>query len=75
MSEPKKRVSMRAAINAKCRECIYDPHGSAGTWRQQVEACTSTDCALYPLRPRSRGEKVQDGAKKADFPTATALTR
>ena len=48
-----KRPSMRAAINAMCRQCIYDPKGS-GTWRQQVEACTSPNCPLYPLRPVSK---------------------
>ena len=46
------RPSMRAAINAKCRECIVDAY-APGTWRQQVEACTSPDCPLYPLRPVS----------------------
>lgn len=44
------RQSLRAAINAMCRQCIYDPNGS-GTWRQQVEACTSPNCPLYPVRP------------------------
>lgn len=42
---------MRAAINAKCRECIYDPLSGMGTWRQQVAACTAPNCPLYPLRP------------------------
>lgn len=42
---------MRAAINAKCKECIYDPIGGQGTWRQQVEACTALGCSLYELRP------------------------
>lgn len=49
----KRRPSMRGAINAKCRECIYDPY-QAGNWRQQVQACTSPSCPLYPLRPVSR---------------------
>ena len=48
---------MRGAINAKCRECIYDPIGGTGTWRAQVEACTVHDCSLYPLRPVSRSER------------------
>jgi len=46
-------MSMRAAINAKCRECIYDPMPGNGTWRQQVEACTSYGYPLYPLRPKA----------------------
>lgn len=44
-------------INAKCCECIYDPL-SEGTWRQQVEKCTSFACPLYEVRPRSDGEKA-----------------
>ena len=52
-TQPRK-PSMRRAINAKCKECIYDPIGGNGTWRQQVEACTAPDCPLYPLRPVSR---------------------
>lgn len=44
------RLSMRAAINAKCKDCIYDPI-SRGTWREQVAGCSSTTCPLHPLRP------------------------
>ena len=53
-----KKPSLRKAIDAKCRECIYDPI-AAGTWRQQVEECTSKACPLYLCRPRpsvSRGK-------------------
>ena len=45
-------MSLRKAVNEKCRECIYDKQAS-GTWRQQVEGCTSLDCPLYLVRPRS----------------------
>ena len=45
---------MRAAINAKCKSCIYDPQGK-GTWRQQVTACRIVDCPLWELRPQSQG--------------------
>ena len=49
------RKSLRAAINAKCRECIYDPH-DRGTWREQVERCTGYSCPLFDVRPsRSPG--------------------
>jgi hypothetical protein len=49
---------MRQAINAKCKECIYDPAGLGnGTWRQQVKACTATACALYELRPMPKEQK------------------
>ena len=44
--------SMRSAINDFCRGCIYDSL-AGGTWRQQVEACTMPDCALYQYRPVS----------------------
>ena len=51
-----KKVSLRAAINAKCKDCIYDPLSGLGTWRQQVEGCTCLDCPLWPIRPRSSGQ-------------------
>jgi hypothetical protein len=44
-------MSLRKAIDAKCRECIYDPHSGDGTWRQQVEGCTSPKCPLFAVRP------------------------
>ena len=47
-----KRVSLRKAINDKCKDCIYD-NLDVGTWRQQVEACTVNGCPLYPARPVS----------------------
>ena len=49
------RPSMRKAINDFCRWCISDPKSGEGNWRQQVEKCTSPDCPLYPLRPKSEG--------------------
>ena len=49
-------ASFKLAIAQKCKDCIYDPLDK-GTWRQQVEACTSTDCALYQLRPISTTKK------------------
>ena len=52
------KVSLRGSINAYCRSCIYDPKSGLGTWRQQVEACTVTDCPLYAVRPVSKGEKA-----------------
>jgi len=55
-------MSLRAAINAKCKECIYDPIAGKGTWRQQVEACTAPTCPLYSVRPTSKGAKDDSGA-------------
>ena len=49
----KKKPSMRKAINAMCKSCIYDPGYGNGTWRQQVENCTASSCPLWELRPLS----------------------
>ena len=48
MSSPS--LSRAAAIDAKCRDCIYDEL-SPGSWRDQVAACTISDCPLYAFRP------------------------
>jgi hypothetical protein len=45
-----KSGSLRKAINAHCKSCIYDDK-AAGTWRAQVTLCTVTNCALYDVRP------------------------
>lgn len=58
------RPSMRQAINAKCRECIYDPIGGRGTWREQVGDCVSANCALHPLRPMPSKRKEDDGTEE-----------
>lgn len=63
------RPSLRASINDKCRECIHDPFSGGGTWREQVTACTSTGCPLYPVRPLARGYGC---TKKAVFSTVEA---
>jgi len=44
-------MTRQKAINAKCKDCIYDPV-DGGTWREQVQRCTSTDCALFEHRPK-----------------------
>ena len=46
-------TSLRNAINAKCRSCIYDPESGCGTWREQVTKCASANCPLHPVRPRN----------------------
>jgi len=48
-----RRQSLRDRIDAKCKGCIYDPV-SAGTWREQVAACTSSNCELFDVRPVPR---------------------
>lgn len=45
--------SFRGAVNAKCKQCIYDPKSGLGTWRQQTQGCTVTQCPLWPYRPMS----------------------
>jgi len=50
------RNSLRAAVDAKCRDCIYD-ECSPGRWRQQVAACTITHCPLYAVRPQPRASR------------------
>jgi hypothetical protein len=47
--------SLRKAINAKCRECIYDPIAGGGSWLQQITSCTSPNCPLFGVRPTSKG--------------------
>ncbi len=44
-------MSLRSAVNRKCKECLYDS-GERGGWRQQIEACTSSSCPLFNVRPK-----------------------
>lgn len=53
--EPKVKRSLRKLINQHCKDCVYDPKSGLGTWRQQTEGCTVKSCALYPVRPVSKG--------------------
>ena len=43
-------MSLRKAINAMCKSCVYDIKAS-GTWRQQVLLCSVKKCDLYEVRP------------------------
>jgi len=56
MEKYARKAGLRARINAKCIECVYDPHMPGG-WRQQVEKCTSLSCPLYSVRPIGTGTK------------------
>ena len=49
-------LSLRQAINAKCRECLYDPGCGGGHWRQQITDCTDPKCSLYPVRPTTKSK-------------------
>jgi hypothetical protein len=54
-------MSMRKAINDKCRDCIYDSC-APGNWRQQVQACTISTCSLWAYRPKSSSAKSDVGS-------------
>lgn len=53
-------MSLREAINAKCRDCIYDHHSGLGNWRQQVSACHIESCPLWAVRPKSKPRRHVD---------------
>lgn len=66
---------LRAAIDAMCRQCLYDPKAAGlGHWRQQIEACTDTGCPLYPVRPRTRAGKGGDVAETGAFADSAAFS-
>ncbi len=48
-------MTRQQAIEAKCKDCIYDPEVE-GTWRMQIETCELIDCALWEYRPKSRSK-------------------
>lgn len=60
-------MSMRKAINEKCKDCIYDPK-AGGTWRMQVEACAIKTCSLWNYRPKPRYEKLTTDDASAGEP-------
>ena len=53
--------SLRRAINAKCRDCIYDDAAPASV-AVQVEICTSFACPLWDVRP-TRTRKAAEPPK------------
>jgi len=60
-------MSRQQAIDAMCKECIYDPANGNGTWRKQVQECSSVGCPLYPYRPVpkvSKGGEMPEGLRK-----------
>lgn len=54
--------SLRKAIDATCRSCIYDPM-AGGKWREQVTACASSCCPLHPVRPQTTAKSHGEAAK------------
>lgn len=58
-------TTLRQAITAHCKECIYDETAiGAGTWRKQATDCTSPDCNLFPYRPVDSTENARRKAAK-----------
>jgi hypothetical protein len=55
------RLSLRAAINAKCKSCIHDPHSGLGKWQEQVARCTVSRCPLHPVRVGASQEEPLEG--------------
>ena len=58
-----KRSSLRAAINNKCRSCIFDEE-NVGSWLVQVTLCSCKDCPLYSVRPVTKSP-ISEGTLKA----------
>ena len=60
-------MGLRAAIDAKCKDCIYDSVCKGGTWREQVAQCSALACPLWPIRPTPSSGKFanppRDSAK------------
>lgn len=54
------RPSLRAAIEAKCKDCIFDPLGGNGKWREQVARCSSGNCPLHAVRPLPKSARYGD---------------
>jgi hypothetical protein len=42
-------ITRSRAIAAMCKQCVYDPR-AAGSGRQQVAICSSTECPLWRFR-------------------------
>lgn len=59
-------MSLRKAINAHCKSCGFDNKSGLGNWRQQIETCPCTKCALYDVRPRTTSKRafLQDNSSK-----------
>lgn len=59
-------MSLRKVVDAMCKWCIYDPKSGLGTWRQQTEGCTSTDCPLHEKRPKSASKQSETAILATD---------
>lgn len=58
------KQSIRAAVDAKCRDCCA---GDAGAhWRLHTAACTVTVCPLWQVRPRPKYAPAWIASRDAD---------
>lgn len=53
-------MSRKKAIENFCKQCIYDPEGANGTWRQQTQVCTAKSCPLFDFRPKSEADSERN---------------
>jgi hypothetical protein len=47
---PAPKMSRTKALNEMCKTCTYDK-AMPGTWREQVENCSSQHCPIWQHRP------------------------
>jgi len=65
------KSGLRARIDANCIACIYDDL-SPGTWRQQVENCSVSDCAIWAVRAKSRRSGANSDVKTLERVSVTS---
>ena len=70
-----RQFKWRQIIDAKCKDCIYDPECGGGTWREQVAQCTVTRCPLWPARTGPEGGPHKDYPTDPQSVTAEWLNR
>ena len=54
-----RKPGLRGKVDANCIECIYDPFDK-GSWRFQVDKCTSPGCPLFSVRPKTNASNDGD---------------
>ena len=50
------KLTRQQAIDANCKDCNYDEL-DVGTWRDQIERCSSLQCPFYEYRPLTTATK------------------
>lgn len=67
--------SLRQPIDAKCKDCIFDPGNGMGTWREQIARCTALACPLWPVRTGPESGPYQRPAIDAELRQAAEKRR